>query len=409
MLSRLSGPLQWYAGLTGLFLWLPALALPLGGGVFLQPLDLITCASFLLIVVYFKQVHQAVFIVLMTANMSWLFATLNGGSAAVAAYYFIFVNMFSLMVAISLFERHRQELFVNFFLIGGCFSHSLALMQMIFGADNLDLRNNLNFSLPPQYGRAFALFPEVSLFAAMSIPFVVILMSRAFVIKSNIGMRIFPMLMLGITLLNIAISRSTSVFVVFPIVALYAFVVGRKLTVKTVIKLGLVFLTIFLVITIFGLTFYADRLGDDAAARRSAEIRFASIIAALKYFTEGNFMGVGLGNNSMISDIYMSVVRDMGLLVELNAVGVNSFLISRIFEEGILGLLQILVSLYFLLKVLHPRFPASKDLKVMLLSFFLSATLVAGYRGLYEYWLMLIVPAALCSRVVPSKISGIQK
>lgn len=396
MRLRRFGALEWYAGATGSFLWLPALALP-AGGVFLQPLDLITCTCCLLAVWCVLKIDRSILIVLLATNLSWVFATLNNGALPVAAYYFFFVNIFSVLIAAALSVPSGQRAFISLFMVGGYVSHLLAFLQFVAGAENLDLRNNLNFSLPPQYGRAFALFPEVSLFAAMSIPFIIILMTRAVAFNGRVVIRALPFLMLILALFNIAVTRSTSVLIIFPVVALYAFAEGRRLTADTLLKLGVILLGIGLAVLIFVLTFYADRMGADASAGRSAEIRFASVIAAAKFFLEGNVMGVGIGNNSQVAHLYLLVVRELGLVVDLNAVGVNSFLISRIFEEGILGLLQILLSLYFLVQVLRPGFPAPRNLKVLLLSFFLSAVLVAGYRGLYEYWLMLIVPVSLWS------------
>ncbi|QDC11295.1 hypothetical protein FHY55_19565 [Oceanicola sp. D3] len=360
-------------------------------------MDLITCASCLIAIWYITRIDRCSFIVLLTANLSWVFGTLNNGALPVAAYYFVFVNIFSVLIAAALSAPTGQRAFVSLFMVGGYVSHLLAFLQFAIGAENLDFRNNLNFSLPPQYGRAFALLPEVSLFAAMSIPFIIILVARAVSIKGRVVISPLPFLMLCLAIFNMAVTRSTSVLVIFPVVAIYAFVEGRRLTANTLFKLALILLVIGLVILVFVLTFYAERLGANASAGRSADIRYASVVAAARYFLEGNIMGVGLGNNSEVAVLYLLIVRELGLAVDLNAIGVNSFLISRVFEEGLLGLLQILLSLYFLAQVLRTSFPAPKNLKVLLLSFFLSAVFVAGYRGLYEYWLVLIVPAALWS------------
>ncbi len=397
MLKISADPLKWYTVIVGFGLWFPALAVPVGGGVYLQLIDIATALSILLVFNCVAHLNPSTIAVLALANASWVLALMNDGSASIFAYYFIFINIFSILITSALATQDRQSSFVSAFIFGGITSQILALAQILLGAEALDFRTNLNFSLPPHYGRAFSLFPEVSLFAAMTIPFVVIVAMRAFSARGFSLNRLGLFTILAIALMNLAVSRSTSVLAVLPLIAIYAFIADRRLNLRTILRVvfagALVSFFIFLFITLF----YSDRLGSTASAGRSINIRFASIIAAANFIYEGNIFGVGLGNNSEVAWLYSLIVRQLGLSVDLTAVGVNSFIVSRVFEEGIIGALQIGISLFFMWRVLNSRGNCSLAIKVLLLSFLLSAAVISGYRGLYEYWLILIAPTGMIS------------
>ncbi|WP_198945068.1 hypothetical protein, partial [Brevirhabdus pacifica] len=98
---------------------------------------------------------------LLSIALSW---AMNGGSPLVLGWSLGFALPFVLLVALVAASAGARRWLLTGFLLGAAGSALLFLAQILRGAETLDFRNNPAFRLPPQYGRGFALMPEVSTF-----------------------------------------------------------------------------------------------------------------------------------------------------------------------------------------------------------------------------------------------------
>lgn len=90
---------------------------------------------------------------------------MNSGSPLVLGWTLGFALPFVLLVALAAPDRPARRWLLAGFLLGAGAAVLLFLAQILRGAETLDFRTNPAFRLPPQYGRGFALMPEVSTFA----------------------------------------------------------------------------------------------------------------------------------------------------------------------------------------------------------------------------------------------------
>lgn len=394
MIENAKFPRLWLY-LYGVTLWFPALAIP-AGPYRLQLAEVLGPAGLLLALYYGLPSRPLPIVVFMLYLMSFTAALINGGDFITYIYYVLFV--FSGSFAFYTFAKYEQQRihFLKGFMLSGGVSVTLFLLQYFLNAQALDFRNNTNFDLQYQYDRAFALFPEISTFAIFAIALVGIFLQRALSAKERTFKNIFY---LTIIFLCLILSASSSFIVVLPLVILATLWLSARFNIKNI-----VFAFLFTVVAYAGaVTFldqaYANR-GQAASASMSA--RASTILGTIIYLRDGNLLGAGLGNNGQISPYSWQAAQEFGLQFVNNQEGITSLTFSRMFEEGLLALLQIIICMISLgVVTLRARKLTLNDQSLLIIgiTFFLGATLVSGYRGLLNSWLWMCIPLVLLPKV----------
>ncbi|MEL7213489.1 MAG: hypothetical protein AAGK92_12560 [Pseudomonadota bacterium] len=391
-----ASPLSLWAICAALALWAPAFAVP-GLPLPMQPLDLIALAGWPLLALYCLRLTglrlTAPLGLAACVLISW---SVVGGQPLIALWTIACALPFTALSALVLADSTARTQFLRAFLIAATGSALLFLAQIVFGAQSLDFRTNIAFSLPPHYGRGFALFPEVSTFAThitMAIGVVLALLLHPATPRQTV---LWVALLLFATCL--LFTRSTSVIVLAPLMVGVALHTTQTLTLRSLLLVMASTAAIAILLTFFVTVFYADRL-DSHAADRSAAMRLASMLAGLSPLWSGELFGVGIGENHEVRLRAHQMARALDLNFGTLPTGVNSQIIGRIFEEGWPALLQMSAMLWALLNR-HTRTaarltPATAALLTLGIGSLLTALLVTGYRGIYTNWLWIAVAAAL--------------
>jgi hypothetical protein len=380
---------------AGIALWIPAYGVRISVFPF-QPMDVVVFAGLPLILVFLRALSGPAVRVLLPLLLSILLSWIAvGGQVLVLGWTLGFAVPFVALMALVLQIPQARKRFLRGFRAGAVLSLLFFMVQIVGGAEFLDWRSNTAFSLPPHYGRGFALFPEVSTFAVHA----GIASGMALVTLLHVGSparkrrRAVVMLVLAGTAL--LFSRSSSVLVLIPVLTVTALVMTTRPTANTLL-LGLVLATVMGVfLTYFLQGFYVDRLESNAAGRSGA-MRLASMIGGLSPLTSGELFGVGIGENSLVSQRAYDAARSFGLRFGALPDGVNSQIIGRIFEEGWPALLQTGFAAFLLAgsRRAWRNTPETGALFVLALGSFLSAAMISGYRGIYTNWFWLAAAAA---------------
>ena len=395
-----------WAFLAGFFLWLPAVGLsflPLP----LQPMDILVLAGSPLIALQWRSLGAGTGMIALTfiASVCLSFVVV-GGEALALLHALVLALPFLLLVSIVARLPDARGFFLVGFLLASAASVGLFFAQLAIGAEALDFRTNDAFSLPPQYLRGFAFFPEVSTYATHSI--IALAVCLCVLWHPNGSKRWRGVLKLLACALTAALlfSRSTSFLVITPMLCALAAGQARKLDSRSILTLLLVSGICVAILIVFFNTFYTDRL-ETASATRSASMRFASVAAGLSPLWRGETFGVGLGENHEILRRAFDIGRALDLRFGQLPKGVNSQIIARIFEEGWPAVLNIVAGMTFLLRGVLKRSadPVVAALMVIAAGSFLTALLVTGYRGIYTNWIWLAVPAALLAAQQPVRRS----
>ena len=387
--------LRLLTSLVAIALWMPAIGLPVGP-IWLQPLDFLILIAYPIILMYLPQIPKWSVIIALMSMFASTFAVLNGGDPMILLYYLVFILPFMMLIAMIASRSDTRQIFIKYFAIGGTFSLILFLLQVIVGAQALDFRTNGNFGLPEQYNRGFALFPEVSTFSTHAIYLlgVLIMFTRTKSVR-----RLFAFGRVGLLAILVVcclvFTRSTSVLIVAPLVVAVAYFKGQQLSMKGIF--GAVVLT--LVATVF-LQFYVENFYAERAAsggHRSAWLRGISIVSGLSILSTGEIFGVGLGNNHLISNQAIELARRVGFVLVLVPEGINSLIVSRIFEEGWPAAVLFGVAFSFLIRVwvAFQSDPYARAFCLLAVASMLVSLLVTGYRGIYMNWFWLAVAPAL--------------
>ena len=385
-----------WAALAGLALWLPALGVPLGR-ILMQPMDLLVIAGLPLIPTFWRQFTGPAFWVLMPLPASlclgW-FAV--GGQLLVLLWTLLFALPFLALMTLAFKRRLARTVLLKSLILGAGLSALLFLAQIAFGADRLDFRTNTAFSLPPQYGRGFALFPEVSTFATHAI--MALGLGLALVMHPLTAPRLRRRALARVRALLVArlFSRSTSVIVLAPLLGGAAVVVTSRPTLNTLLMTMGLALVGAVILSLFLQAFYVDRLASHAA-ERSAAMRLASILGGLSPLISGEIFGMGLGENDAVRLRAHEAARALGRCFGNLPVGINSQVVSRLFEEGWPAALHLGLGAALLLKARRRArmSPETAALFVFAVGSALAALLVTGYRGIYTNWVWLAAAAAL--------------
>ncbi|WP_377509598.1 hypothetical protein [Octadecabacter sp. R77987] len=325
-----------------------------------------------------------------------------GGEMLVFMHALALALPFMLLIGIAMRLPDARKSFLQGFLIGAGCSVALFFAQLVVGAETLDFRTNTAFSLPPQYRRGFAFFPEVSTFATHSIIALAVCLCLLLHPRTNPRHRRVLMALSASLTVALLLSRSTSFLVVAPLLCALAAGQARKLDSRTLLWLVLITGLAAVLLTVFFNAFYAERL-ETAAASRSAAMRLASVLGGLSTLWRGEVFGVGLGENHEILRRAYDIGRALDLRFGQLPQGVNSQVIARIFEEGWPAVVNFAIATALLLRVALTRTsdPVIAALTVIAAGSFLTALLVTGYRGVYTNWLWLAVPAAVLTAQHP--------
>lgn len=384
-----------WAGAAGAALFVPALAVP-GLGLPVQVLDLLVLAGWPILIAQLRAWPAGATAVVGSGMLSVLLSwTAMGGQPLVLGWMVICAFPFVALMALVLSRDDARRGVLTGIAMGGWGTLALFAAQIVAGAEGLDFRTNLAFRLPPHYGRAFALFPEVSTCAAH----LLILLGVALAVRmhpaSPPGLRRHWSALGAAAALALLFTRSSSVLVLLPVLAMAALWVTRRPGLRSLglaLVLGVlvaVFLATFLT------AFYGPRLAA-ASAERSASMRLASILAGLSVLGTGELFGVGIGENALVRLRALDIARALDLRFGTLPQGVNSQLIGRLFEEGWPALIHLALAAGLLVRA---RGRARGDpvwAMVMMLGLgsLLAAGAVIGYRGIYTTWLWLAVAAA---------------
>ena len=390
-----------WAYCVGVALWMPAIGLQFAF-IFLQPMDVLVLLGLPFLFLFWRTLPVVSVSIVALGIISALLSFRADGAALVLIYYLALISPFLLLLAIVALQDAPTKLFFNGFLTGFSTSVILNAVQLVFGAEHFDFRNNLAFELPPQFGRAFSVFPEVSTYAVHTIIGITVCYLG---LARNVRTRFHPVLIGSIILLavvTLAFSRSASVFVILPLLAGSALLRLRN---SDHGKFGIILIAVVLGLvgtTTISKSLFAARL-ENASVERSISMRAASMVAGISPLINGELTGVGLGNNHEITRRAYDVAKRFDLSFGSLPDGVNSLIIARIFEEGWPSFVQFLFAGILLFRVVtRPSGSTYYELLVILaVGSFLSSMLVIGYRGIYLNWIWLALAGVLWQR--PSK------
>ncbi len=381
--------------MIALFLWTPALGIPVGP-LWLQPVDFLVVLSYPLVIAYLPQLPKWSALVIAISIGSALLATLNSGDPFIFLYYLGFVTPFMMLLGVIASRPDTRRIFVSFFAIGGTASMALFLAQILIGADALDFRTNQTFGLPKQYNRGFAFFPEVSTFSTHAIYFLGLLIMFSGVKSVK---RLFPFGRIGILTLAVVVcvlfTRSTSILVIAPAIVAVAYFKGRRLSFNGILGSILMVATATFFLQFYVEFFYAERAASGGI--RSAWVRGISIVSGLSVLSNGEVLGVGLGNNHLITQQAVEVARRLNFNLIFVPEGINSFVVTRIFEEGWPAVATFFAATVFLIRVwfTYQIDPYARAFAVLAIASFLVSLSVTGYRGIYMNWFWLAAAPAL--------------
>lgn len=392
----------------GLSLWFPAFGLGLGP-ITLQPTDFVILLSYPILLVFLPRVSGLAWLVVLLFVGSTLVSFLAmGGSAVIFAYYLVFPLPFLIMIFLVCRDEEAAILFFKGFFVGAALSIVYSFLQLAVGTERLDFRTNRNFTLPPQFDRAFALFPEISTFATH----LIYLISVSLVyLRSGVRTVFTPaghvLLILLLATIALMLTRSSSVMLVAPLAFAVAILATQQFTTAGIVKLLLAGILGGLLLLFFFNAYYSDRFENNAAFR-SMKLRGITMLVGVSVLGTGEIFGVGVGNNFQVTWRALDLGQQLGFSFITVPSGVNSFVIARIFEEGYGALLQFSASFAMLVWAFcQPnKGIVIKALLVLSVASLLVSLFVTGYRGIYMNWLWLMVPAAVLARVAPARRSA---
>jgi len=380
---------------AGFALWAPALGIPVWS-LPMQPMDIVVLAGMPLLIAFLRVISRSAIFVLipcaMSIGLSWY---AMGGQVLILGWTIMFALPFVVLMTITLQSPLARRVFLQSFLIGAVISILFFFAQISFGAEGLDWRNNPAFRLPPQYGRGFALFPEVSTFASHAAIVTSMMFALIMHLKTSYIKRRRATVLLILSVVALLFSRSTTVLVLVPLLGVVALTLTTRLTLNTMLISFVIILCLSIFMVYFLQAFYFERLEDNSAGR-SISMRLASILGGLSPLAGGEIFGVGIGENHQVARRAYTAAHEFGLRFGKLPEGVNSQIIGRIFEEGWPAVLQVGIAVWLLIRCRIPcrKSPEMTALYMLAIGSFLTAFMISGYRGIYTNWFWLAAAAA---------------
>jgi len=383
--------------LAGFLVWMPALAIPIGT-LPVQALDILAPLGFILLAGNVGQLSLRASAPMLLVAMSWLGATIAGvESPDVQSMMFLFLGPLPLALAVSFVATTPvgASQFIRGLLFGQIASLMLGFGQFLFG---WDVRNNGSFNLIRQSGRVFGAFPEASAYGSAhlcGLAVTLFLLGNGELRPRGVK-RVHLQALALISLPGIALSRSSSVFLLTPtVVALILLFSQRRNFSRRIARLG-----IGLGVTVVGLAYFYSSVFTSRSSGdyiNSLEARGATILAAVRPIQEGQFRGAGLGNNHLVEPYVREIANREGLNMSVND-GIASATFARVFEEGYFAFPSIILGFFLLARGLRSHSATARFFSIVGIVWALSATFVSGYRGLYTAWLWYGLAGAVAVR-----------
>ncbi len=296
--------------------------------------------------------------------------------------------MHVLLHAVIFAHPERIQPWFTSFHIGAWVSLMLAGVQIFTNGQIGDVRNNVAFSLPPQAHRGVALMPEVSTLST----FISIYIALNFAQMHQTGGR-RPLISIIAGSIYLIFSGSKAAIIFCPIL-ITSLILGRAERVgRKMLAIIIVALVAFGAFT----TSLADR-NSSGASEKSAQLRAATMLAALAPLTQGDVIGRGIGAQSNIATDAVAIARAHHMRFRKIPTGINSFIAAAIYEQGLLFV--IVTTVTFAGLGVYTRSSDAHDtlLAWMGLWCWLASAMVIGYRGIYINWLPYAAIMALVSR-----------
>ena len=400
--------LSWCLGAT---LWFSAIGIHLGP-IILQPTDLVILAGYPLILLCYARFGPRFLVFIIVYVLCLLLALVNPahGDRLTISYYVVFLLPLMILLYITLRDQHGGWRFIQGFAAGGVLMMPLGLIQFVFGPETLDIRSNTNFSILHQPNRAFGLAAESALFAS---PLCLLIGMLVTMSRLNIS-QVFHLYLfrsLGNTtvlavlaLVTLVLTLSSTIFSLLPVIFVLVLIQTMQMRPEYIVLYLIAALLGYLFVIYVFLPLWGTLRGG---AQNSIYLRYTSMVASiLALQNEQAILGFGMGNNHLATP-YLQLAADLlnrddwGDFFFNQQEGINSALLTKVFEEGIVGISQILLSLWFLCSAYLHLSKTDAFSRIMLTTATASliiAFLVNGYRGSYISWFWMVVPLALLER-----------
>jgi hypothetical protein len=414
---------SWIAILIGFLLWLPGIGLHLFGDNYIQPAEILILGWlmfwFLPNTMSLKKYKINKYLLLVVSGMfySWIISTLFSLSPINSLSYLIYYSAF-IMPSIILFYYIATStiLLVKFimgFIWGAFLSCFISIGQVISGDATFHFINNKNFGLVSPMPRAYGLTPEPSILAGLLIIAMAIICYLIYdielrqIFKGHGTSKIFhnkkTLFTAGLFLfIGLILTKSSLTLIVLPIIISFIFIILNGLRRFLIILPKVIFLIALFVLPSYYL-FWAERIATGDASG-SIVIRAISMFVGITVAIQHWVTGVGLGMTSLaVTENISRLLENYPWIYIGEKSGVDSFFIRFLLEQGILGLiLLVMVFLWgvsFRKELSGWKIPIQMINIVLIISFasFIVGAASVGYRGLIHLWIFFSFNTAIAS------------
>jgi len=367
--------------LLAIGLWSPALVIPVLELQIANVAGLVSVAYLVVRSFRYKILDFSVFLAFIFLVPSWLYAYLfaDADSDSLIFVYYIFYSLPIVLAGILIFHGGGRSFFSSFHYAGWVFLFINLLQSTFVGRFLEGLRNSELYSVLHYVDRSALLFPEASglgQIAALWLS-VVFLFYR----KSEISLKGF-VLAIALYLVCIVTTQSTSSLMLLASLFVFMYLMQSNISLMSFLRLSLLGGGVAFIL-IWGLTYLYEERGDSMLM--SVMNRYSTIFAVIESLRLGEPVA-GLGGNYKIVPFVEVVQAWMGIEVYVIVAGINSFVFTRLFEEGWLALLPYVVLALSFPKLIYVA-RNENGLGLLLFASFVISALLAGYRAYPIMWL----------------------
>jgi len=362
-------------------LWSPALVIPVVELQIANIAGLISAAYLVARSFRNKILDWSVLLAFILLLPSWIYAYLFAsadGDSLILVYY-IFYALPIVLAGILVFHAGGTSFFSYFYRVGWIFL-AINFFQSALGSRFLEgFRNSELYSVLHYVDRSALLFPEASGLGQIGALWlsVVFLFYR----KSEVRLNSF-LLAIMLYLVCMVSTQSTSSIMLLAVLFVCVHLMQSKISLISFLKLSILGLFVTLIL-IWGLSYLYGERGDSMLM--SVMNRYSTIFAVIESLRVGEPIA-GLGGNYKIVHFVEVVQAWMGIEAYVIVDGINSFVFTRIFEEGFLVLIP-----YILLGLSSGKLirvaRTDSGIILMLAASFVISTFLAGYRAYPIMWL----------------------
>lgn len=385
------------ARMAGILLWIPAVGVPVPGGVMLAPYELllVVLQPILWITALDRKRLPMVAIALAIVTLAYA-ASVNRSASTVYYVFFVLFTIPNFLLLLNLFEdKNATRVFVSTFIKTGIWMTPIAILQFVSPYE-IPLTNNVNYALSSgvQY-RAWGFTPEASILAAL---YIVSIAMTLF----NLCRRADPGIpgsIQTIVILSAGLycTNSSSTLTLLPLIAVYVLLLCR-VSWKYFTAAGVIG-------AVSGWLFYVTLYGiriESGSTVSSVGIRLATDIVAVIIVAKNWATGLGPGmNNDATDDVMMYFFLLTGHVGETKE-GFNNFVLAQMVELGVLPGILSIAGLFLLMRFLWRRrdVPAEPIDFVCIfgVAICVIGSIIGGYRGLAVEWLYYPAAAAVYIR-----------